>query len=310
MNREGEKPQPVPDLVILAGPTGSGKTALVTGLDPSVFSVVSFDSRQIYADLPIGTTSPSSEELQAMPHKMVGILTANQSMDAKTFTERAGIAVESIQAEGKIPILVTGTGFYLKAFLYGMYPVPDVPPEIHNSVLALSEEEVIRELKEKDLTSYERISPNDFYRYRRALEISRLGSRWSELNGETNGGYIRAKRPNVLGFFLDWDRRILYDRINKRAKEILLGMSKEAEEISLRYGRDCPGLKSLGYNFALDFLDGKISLETFYEGIAKAHRNYAKKQITWFRKEPLVQSATWDFARETLLDVQLLKKYK
>jgi tRNA dimethylallyltransferase len=301
----GEPPQ----LILLAGPTGSGKTSLLTELDSEFFEAVSFDSRQVYGDLAIGTTAPSKEEISKMPHSMVGFLNSNRSVEAKTFQILAAREVDRILSEGKIPILVAGTGFYLKAFLYGMYPAPNVPESIHSHVLGLKEEDVVAQLKELDRQAYDSISPNDYYRYRRALEINLTGTKWSEVKLDTEGGFLRSHSGLLIrGFFLDWDRKELYLRINERAKNILLPMAEEAKIISDRYGRDCPGLLSLGYDFALDFLAGRLNIETFYEGIAKTHRNYAKRQVTWFRKEPLLESVSWDFALRTLLGFQLLIK--
>ncbi|PJE03782.1 MAG: tRNA (adenosine(37)-N6)-dimethylallyltransferase MiaA [Leptospira sp.] len=305
MNRAGERA--LPDLILLTGPTGSGKTQLVCSLDSNLFEVISFDSRQVYKDLPIGTACPSIEEQGRMPHALVEFLSSDQSMDAKEFSELAHQAYQRILEKGKVPILVAGTGFYLKAFLYGMYPIPDVSEEVHQAVLDLPDELVVAELKEKDPEAFQEISSNDFYRYRRALEVCRTSGSLTRFKQETIGGLLRSKdKFNVLGFFLDWDREILYSRINTRARNLLIPMAEEAKLVREKYSADCPGLKTLGYNFALDFLDEKMSLDSFYEGIAKAHRNYAKRQITWFKKEPLLQKVSWDFAMEKLQEVQLL----
>lgn len=305
MNEGGENV--LPDLILLTGSTGSGKTALVSELDSDIFEVISFDSRQVYKDLPIGTTAPTKEEQSSMPHALIQFQTSNQRIDAKEFADLALQAYLRIHAKGKIPILVAGTGFYLRAFLYGMYPVPDIAIDVHQAVIDLPDELVIQELKERDPEAFEYISSNDFYRYRRALEVCRTSGSWSKFKQETIGGLLKSKEKfNILGFFLDWDREILYSRINQRAKDLLLPMAEEASKVRDQYGADCPGLNTLGYNFALDFLDNKMNLDSFYEGIAKAHRNYAKRQITWFKKEPLLQKVSWDFAMENLLEVQLL----
>ncbi len=299
----------LPNLILIAGPTGSGKTSLVTSLDTSLFEVISFDSRQIYKDLPIGTTAPTEIERNLMPHSMVQFLESHKTLDAKKYSELALTAYQEIRAKSKIPILVAGTGFYLKAFLYGMYPIPDVPESVHNEVLALSEEIVAFELQTRDPEAFKLISKNDFYRYRRALEVCRVAGSWSEFKKETRGGLLKSHPDlSIVGFFIDWDRDILYQRINERAHSILLPMAEECKKVQALYGRDCPGLKTLGYNFAVDYVEQNLSLDSFYEEIAKDHRNYAKRQITWFKKEPLLQSVSWDFALERLLEFQLLIK--
>ncbi|WCL48992.1 tRNA (adenosine(37)-N6)-dimethylallyltransferase MiaA [Leptospira sp. GIMC2001] len=306
-----DKGDPFSHLILLAGPTGSGKTNLVTQLDSSIFEVVSFDSRQVYAEMPIGTTQPTQEELNLMPHHLVGYLSPKISVDAKSFSRLASNAIVEIRKRSKIPILVVGTGFYLKAFLYGMYPVPDIPDSIRNELEGYSDSEVEAKLKAVDIEAYQSIQPNDFYRYRRALEVNLAGGLWSDHKKNIQGGFLK-EHPNTktIGYFLDWDRAILYDRINYRAKQLIDPMIEETKFILEKYGRDCPGLRSIGYNFAIDFLDSKTSVDSFYEDIAKAHRNYAKKQITWFRKEPLLNSVSWDFAMESLREFQLLVKNK
>ncbi|MCC5814198.1 MAG: tRNA (adenosine(37)-N6)-dimethylallyltransferase MiaA [Leptospira sp.] len=301
----------LPGIVILTGPTGSGKTKLVTSLDSDVYEVVSFDSRQVYKDIPVGTTAPNEEERSLMPHAMVGYLNSDENLDANLFRHMARESVQSILKRNKIPILMAGTGFYLRAFLYGMYPVPKISEETRQIVNNLSDVEVLHQLESLDMHAYQKISPNDFYRYRRALEVNLSGQKWSQLGEKTEGGFLdEIPGVSILGLFIDWDRKILYERINQRAKSILEPMIEEAKSISLRYGRNCPGLKSLGYNFALDYIDGTLNVESFYEEIAKAHRNYAKRQITWFRKEPLIRPVSWDYALGTLVELQLLKKNK
>lgn len=304
MNRES-----LPDLILLTGSTGSGKTQLLANLDSNLFEAVSFDSRQIYSDLPIGTTAPTTTELERMPHHLVGILSSNEDMDANRYRKLAGEAVQKIIDKKKIPILTAGTGFYLRAFLYGMYPVPKIPADVRNHVNSLSEGMVLEELEKMDSIAKEEISPNDFYRYRRALEVAYMGVKWSDLKTKTDGGYL-TENPGirVRGFFLDWNRNELYERINRRAESLLIPMAQEARKISERYGRNCPGLKTLGYNFALDYIDGSLNIESFCEEIAKAHRNYAKRQITWFRKQPLLESFSWDCVLGILADMQLLTK--
>jgi len=203
--------------------------------------------------------------------------------------------VDAIRSRGKLPILTAGTGFYLRAFLWGMYRVPEISPDLKSYVASLSSEEVLQKLYRIDPDALELISKNDFYRYRRALETGLAGAKWSRLGQETEGGYL-DKNPDLKweGYFISWERDTLYKRINQRCKGILERMAEEAWEVCKGYGEDCPGLKTLGYNFALDYRKGQITIESFYEGLAKAHRNYAKRQITWFRKDSQLRHISWD----------------
>ncbi|TGL12313.1 tRNA (adenosine(37)-N6)-dimethylallyltransferase MiaA [Leptospira meyeri] len=284
-------------LPVLGGPTGSGKTALTQVLDPKRFEIVSFDSRQVYRDLPVGTTAPSSEESSYVRHWLIGFLNADESLNASQFSIWAREAINDIRSRGKIPFLVGGTGFYLRAFLLGMYPVPNVPKETKDYVFELTLEEARQELFSKDPEALTSLSPQDGYRIKRALEVVLTGVLWSEVSKETVGGYL-SECPDVqlIGHWLDWPRDILYDRINRRVTEIATGMLAETKEVVSRYGPDCPGLRTLGYNFALAFLNGTIDSNTFIEQLAQSHRNYAKRQITWFKKDPLLSPISFEAA--------------
>lgn len=284
-------------LPVLGGPTGSGKTALTKVLDPKRFEIVSFDSRQVYRDLPVGTTAPTREESSHIRHWLVGILNANESVNASQFSLWAREAINDIRSRGKIPFLIGGTGFYLRAFLMGMFPVPNVPKETKDYVLELPLEKAREELYAKDPKALESLSPQDGYRIKRALEVVLTGVLWSDVSKETVGGYLK-EHPDVqlIGHWLDWPRDLLYSRINERVKQIATGMLAETKEVISKYGSECPGLRTLGYNFALAFLNGIIDSNTFIEQLAQSHRNYAKRQITWFKKDPLLSPISFEAA--------------
>jgi tRNA dimethylallyltransferase len=282
-------------LPILAGPTGSGKTKLVTSLSSDRFEVVSFDSRQVYSELPIGTTMPTPEEQKDMPHHLVGTLYANESLNARSYSASARKAVSEIWQKGKIPILVCGSGFYLRAFLNGMFPVPEILPHIKEEAQNMPLAEAIEIIKEKDILALQNIGESDIYRIRRILEVVLSGTSWSDISQVTVGGFLKEHPGLVVrGYWLDWNRDELYARINERVLDLLTnGMIEETKIVLEKYGETCPGLGSLGYNFALDFLHGNIDTNSFIERLAQSHRNYAKRQVTWFRKDPLLLPATW-----------------
>ncbi len=284
-----------PFLPIIAGPTGSGKTALVTSLSSHRFEVVSFDSRQVYFELPVGTTMPTAEECLQMPHHLVGISTADTKSNARLYSELAREAIYQIWNKGKIPVLVCGSGFYLRAFLNGMYPAPLVLETTKQEAQNIPLVDALKILKEKDPDALSGIDESDSYRVRRILEVILSGEKWSEVSKVTVGGFL-SDFPSlqVKGFWIDWPREVLYKRINERALLLVKnGMLEETKFVLEMYGKDCPGLGSLGYNFALDFLFGKIENNSFIDGLAQSHRNYAKRQVTWFRNDPLLVSAAW-----------------
>ncbi len=287
-----------PFLPIVAGPTGSGKTSLTQSLDPHRFEIVSFDSRQVYSELAVGTTSPTPKELSHIPHWIVGTLTADKSTNAKEYSEWARQAVFSIWEKKKIPFFICGTGFYLRAFLLGMYPVPNVPQETKDFAQNIPLSEAVALLKEKDSKAFTNISETDGYRVRRALEVVLTGVLWSEVSSQTTGGFLQEfPELQPKGAWIDWPREELYRRIEERVPGLLKdGMLEETKQVEEKYGSDCPGLQSLGYNFALDFLYGRIDVNSFLERVAQSHRNYAKRQVTWFRKDPLLSPMSWETA--------------
>ncbi|TGL65060.1 tRNA (adenosine(37)-N6)-dimethylallyltransferase MiaA [Leptospira jelokensis] len=292
-------------LPILGGPTGSGKTSLSQALDPKRFEIVSFDSRQVYRDLPVGTTAPTPQESSTIRHWLVGFLNADESINANQFSLLAREAIRDIQSRGKIPFLIGGTGFYLRAFLLGMYPVPNVPNETKVYVSQLSLERARELLQKEDPKAMETLSEKDGYRIKRALEVVLTGVLWSDVSKETVGGYL-ADHPTVklIGHWMDWPREILYKRINGRVEEIASAMLEETKLVVSKYGPDCPGLRTLGYNFALAFLNGMIDSNTFIEQLAQSHRNYAKRQITWFKKESFLSPISYDAAVQLYTNIE------
>ena len=202
----------------------------------------------------------------------------------------ANQAVEKILHKNKTPVIVCGTGFYLKAFLYGMYPVPEIPDETRKKVLDMSLAQKVELLASIDSAALQILSANDEYRIGRALEVNLSGSLWSGLK-ETATGYIKQKKPEITGILLSMPRDTLYQKINKRSQKMIAeGMVEETILVMDKYGKNCPGLQTIGYNFALELIQGNTNLETFQDKLAQSHRNYAKKQITWFKKESILES--------------------
>ncbi len=261
-------------------------------MDPSRFEIISFDSRQIYRELSIGTAAPTPGDLEKIPQHLTHLIPPSESIHAGRYVLLAEEALDGILAREKIPVLTAGTGFYLNAFLFGMYPVPTISPEIRTKVDALSMEERISELQILDPKALERIFPNDNYRLGRALEVNWMGTIWSELKVEEGRGILDSRNLKIAGgYFLNLDRKKLYERINERAKTMIeSGMAEEAKRVADLYGEDCPGLQSLGYNFALENIKGTSNLETFLGNLSQSHRNYAKRQITWFRKQNFLEA--------------------
>ncbi|MDX1960768.1 MAG: tRNA (adenosine(37)-N6)-dimethylallyltransferase MiaA [Leptospiraceae bacterium] len=288
-------------VVILAGPTGSGKTEICKQLNPNKFEVLSFDSRQVYKYLSIGTTKPSTELREKIPHHLVDYLDPTSTINASSFCNEAEVKFQEVIERDKIPVITCGTGFYLKAFLYGMYDVPTISDEIKEKIFLMSSEERWELLKSIDLEATNRIHRNDEYRISRALEVNLSGVKWSSLVAKNNSHQMQRKDFEFIGIWIHWEKNELHRKIETRAQEIIEnGFIEETEFVMNRFGENCPALKSLGYNFALDYIHGKITIESLNIQFAACHREYAKRQTTWFKKEPILKSCSWDESLELL----------
>jgi tRNA dimethylallyltransferase len=241
-----------------------------------------------------GITIPEPEVLEKIQHHLIGFLPPNQSINAKQFVDLATDSVEMVLKKNKIPVLSVGTGFYLKAFLTGIQELPYSNINDRKKIeemLPIERLELLRTIDPKALT---KIHPNDTYRIVRALELGLKGVKWSDFDHVSNFGFMNRKDLEWSGFFIEWDRENLYKRIDQRAKIIIdKGLVDETKELVSNWGLEAPALNSLGYNFALEFIDRKISFDTLIEKFSQCHRNYAKKQITWFKKEKNLVHLHW-----------------
>ncbi len=183
--------------------------------------------------------------------------------------------------------------------------MPKISDETKISVEKMSKEEKWILLEKIDAEATQKLFKNDDYRISRALEVNLSGVKWSHLKNESSEGILHRKDIDVTGFFLDDDRQVLYERINKRAVEMLEnGMLEETKVVLEKYGENCPALNTLGYNFTLEFIRGKSDIERLRENLKKSHRNYAKKQITWFRKENILKPISKESALDYLKKIQ------
>jgi len=277
------------------GQTGTGKTELVTLLNGAQFEIVSCDSRQVYRELEIGTAAPDESILKLIRHHVVCFLNPDEHINASLYVKKANHAIKEIIESNKTPVLVGGSGFYFRALKTGLFEA-DTPLEIRNSVREMDPEDRLNRLIELDPESLQsdrngisevgRIHPNDQYRISRALEvILSTGIRWSE---HQRASREKTENENYIfkGWKLEIDREEHERKLMKRAVEMVeQGMLDETSRIIEKYGENCPGLKTLGYNFAVDVLKGKITRDRLAQELFVCHRQYGKRQRTWFRKE-------------------------
>jgi len=281
-----------PLLVVILGPTGSGKTALSVTLAQRLNGeIVSCDSVAVYRGLDIGSAKPSAEQRKQVPHHLLDVVAPDAFFTAGDYSRAARAAIAGIAGRGKLPIVTGGTGLYLRALLQGLFPGPQRSPELRDRLLRKAGTRgplaLHRILKRLDPASAARIHANDLGKVIRALEVTLSASRpMSEAWKEGRDGLTGYR---ILRLGLDPVRQQLYERINTRARTMFAeGLIEEARELLARFGRS-PALGSLGYRQAGQYLAGTLTLEQAIAGTAQGHRNYAKRQLTWFRREPEVR---------------------
>lgn len=309
-----EKKKP---LIILAGPTAVGKTDASIALAKATGGeIISADSIQIYRYMDIGSAKISEEEKQGIPHYLVDELYPDEEFNVVIFQKMALRAIEQIQKNGHIPILTGGTGFYIQSVLYGIdFDETETDRHFRQEMEAYARtrgaqalHNMLRQVDEKAAQS---IHPNNIKRMIRALEYHRqTGQRISDHNEEQK----QKESPYQAAYFvLNRDRSALYDRINRRVDQMIAqGLLKETERLlSLGYQRNLTSMQGLGYKEAAAYLNGELSYEEMFEQIKKNTRHFAKRQITWFKREP---EAEWiqmeDYPDTKSLTADLLKRLR
>jgi tRNA dimethylallyltransferase len=287
-------PGPQPLLVVILGPTASGKTALALSLALAQrFSgeIVNCDSVAMYREFDIGTAKPSVEERARAPHHLFDCVDPTKYMTAGEYARQARQVLTEISQRHHLPVVVGGTGLYLRALLEGLFPGPQRSEELRErlreSAASRGPDHLHRILRRLDRAAAERVHANDIPKLIRAIEVC-LASRqkMSEL-------WLQGRDPlrgfRTLRVGLDPDRVALYERINQRAREMFeQGLVEETENLLKKYGAAARPLASLGYRQAVQLLRGELTRDQAVQAAQQAHRNYAKRQMTWFRREPEV----------------------
>jgi tRNA dimethylallyltransferase len=279
-----------PLLVVVLGPTASGKTALSLALAQKFEGeIVNSDSVAMYREFDIGTAKPSAAERALAPHHLFDCVDPATHMTAGEYARQARQVLEEIKARRHLPIVVGGTGLYLRALLEGLFPGPQRSDELRERLreraAARGSRYLHRILGRLDPAAAEKIHANDAPKLIRAIEVC-LSSRgkMTELWQQGRDALVGFR---ILRVGLDPDRAALYARINQRASQMFeTGLIAEAKMLLEKYGESAWALSSLGYKQAVQFLRGEINCEQAIQAAQQAHRNYAKRQMTWFRREP------------------------
>ncbi len=278
-----------PKVIVICGPTASGKTALSIELAKRINGeVVSADSMQIYKDMDIGSAKVTKEEMQGIKHYLVDCVSPDERYSVANYKLDAKKAIEEILKKGKTPIVVGGTGLYIDALIYEIeYQDIKINESYRKELESIKQNQGLEVLYERalkiDPEAMKKISPNDSKRIMRVLEIyEATGKNKTEQEAESR---LKEIPYNYKVFAITMDREKLYERINKRV-DIMIenGLIEEVKELLKKYKEFPTAMQALGYKEVKEHLDGKLTKQEMIDKIKQESRRYAKRQLTWFRK--------------------------
>ena len=273
-------------LVVIAGPTAVGKTALAIRIAQYFqTAIISADSRQCYRELAIGVARPSEAELAAVPHYFIASHSVQDNLSAADFAAYASNQLKQLFQQHKVVIMAGGTGLYIKALCEGLDEIPPVPQNIRDAITQRYAREGIlwlqQELAQRDPAFWAMAEQQNPRRLQRALEV--LETTGQSITSFQKGGQA-AHDFNIVYIGIELPREILYARINTRVDDMMnMGLLEEVK--SVRSYADLPALKTVGYAELFDYLSGKTTFDFAVDKIKQHTRNYAKRQITWFKKD-------------------------
>ena len=299
-------------LIVVGGPTASGKTALAIELAKALDGeIVSADSMQIYKYMDIGTAKPTTDELKECPHHLIGFREPDCDFSVADYTELAHKTIADITARGKVAIMCGGTGLYINSVVndvdFGEY---ENDYELRKSLDELAKKDgagvLLDMLAEFDPVSAKRLHPNNIKRIIRAIEFYKVsGVPISEHQERTK---LKESRYDATMFLINHNREVLYDRINRRVDIMISdGLVDEVRSImNMGYSRDLNSMQGIGYKEMIAYLEGEISLADAIDMIKQNSRRYAKRQLTWFRRDGRINMLSPDDAVNEALGI--LKK--
>lgn len=280
-----------PPVVVIAGPTGVGKTNTAIGLAEAVGGeIIGADAMQVYRHMDIGTAKPTPEQRARVRHHLVNVVDPDEPFSAARFKQLAERVIKDLHRAGVLPFVVGGTGLYIKALTRGLFETDEVDEPIRARLLSEAEKRGIAALYARleavDPNAALRIHPNDRYRIIRALEVFEATGHPISLLQKRHDFSDEPYRVLKVGLFLE--RAVLYDRIDRRVDEMMASGLIEEVKTLLNHGF-CPELKSMqsiGYRHVIAFLQGEVTRHDMVEQLKRDTRRYAKRQLTWFRADP------------------------
>ncbi len=291
-----------PKVIIICGPTASGKTNLSIELAKQINGeIISADSMQIYKDMNIGTAKPTTEEMQGIKHYLIDIIKPNQRYSVADYKKDAKKAIKAVLNQNKVPIVVGGTGLYIDSLIYEIDYQEIKYDEnyrkyLEERVKKEGLEKLYNEAKQIDEIAIQKISRTDKKRILRILEIYKAtGKNKTELEIKSRENEIEY---DYKVYAISWDRQVLYERINKRVDLMIKqGLIEEVKKILEKYNEFPTAMQGLGYKEVAQYLNNELTKEEMIEKIKQETRRYAKRQLTWFRKN---KQTIWLDAKENI----------
>lgn len=280
-------------VIVIAGPTCSGKTSLAFTLAQRLNSeIISADSRQIYKFLDIGTAKPTKQELSLVKHHLVNELELDEVFNAGRFVEKSEEIISRLHSENKIPLIVGGTGLYIKSLIDGIINSVDTNEEIREQLLndrkKFGNEYLYEALKKVDPLSASKMIPQNWKRIIRALEVYYISGKpiWQHFEEQ-----FQTPKYTFLQFGLEWERSELYKRIEDRVEWMISNglLDEVVSVLNMGYSKKLNALNTVGYKEIIAYLENEISLERAVDLIKRNTRRYAKRQITWFKADKRIE---------------------
>ena len=300
-----------PKVIVIAGPTASGKTSLSIELAKKLNGeIISADSMQIYKDMDIGTAKVTKEEMQGIEHYLIDFVSPEERYSVSNFKKDAEEKIEEIIAKGKIPIIAGGTGLYIDSLIYSInYPDMEFDEEYRNELMKIAGtqeglERLYLEAQKIDPKAMEIISKNDKKRIIRVLEIYKQTGK-NKTQQEIESRKEETKYDYKV-FVLNWEREKLYERINKRVDLMIdAGLINEVRQIKEKYQKYPTAMQALGYKEVVQYFNNELTYEEMIDKIKMETRRYAKRQLTWFRKNKQTIWLEAEFGNERNIEIIL-----